>query len=553
MQRPGQRAFVYLERGEREAASLTFAELHHRAGVIAAALHDRGLAGQRVILAYPTCLEFVATLFGCFYAGVIPIPSAVADRGYGADRLRAILSDAGAAAILTLRSLVVPDELCLATDALMDSGAAAPETKTVGSDIALLQYTSGSTGNPHGVMVTHANLMHNQQALAAVLGLRPGETLVHWLPLYHDMGLVGGVLHAVYAGLTAYLMPPRAFLQKPMRWLHAIHRRRAAISMAPCFAYRLCAERGRAAIPDDLDLSGWRLALCGGELVRPDWLERFATTFRPARFDPRMFVPTYGLAEATLMATAWPAGSGLNVQRPRARTATGQNGDSDEWDGSVVCCGHPVQGLRAVIVDPACRQVRAGEAGEIWLQGSSVAAGYWNRTDETRETFRATLTDETEAGEWLRTGDLGYLTSDGLVVTGRIKEILVIRGANYDPHVIEAAAQASHPALAPGAGGAFTVTTDDGEAVIVLASEIARTAMRDVAAGDIAAAVVEAVSRRCGLTLYDLVLLRPGALPRTTSGKIRRHACRQRYLAGEFAALAAIELPILGRYRPRGR
>jgi acyl-CoA synthetase (AMP-forming)/AMP-acid ligase II len=564
LHRPDQRAFVYLERGEREAGSLTYAELDTRARTIAGALRSRGLVGRRAILAYPTSLEFVAALFGCLYAGVTAIPVPVASRGYAADRLRAILADGDAATVLSLGSVLredagqlaelvacsKPEALCLATDSLPTGDADAPVAPTLPGDLALLQYTSGSTGNPRGVMLTHTNLISNQRVLAATFGLSDGDRVVNWLPLYHDMGLIGGLLYPVFAGLTCYLMSPLAFLQRPMRWLEAIDRFRAIISMAPCFAYYLCAERsgGRAA---NLDLSSWRIAICGGETIRPGLLEDFAAAFAPAAFDPKAFLPAYGLAEATLMATALPRGTGLITHTAVAAAPGNQAGVSGEWTRRLACCGHPPGDHRLVIVDPlSSGPLPRGQTGEIWLQGPSISLGYWSRPEETRLTFRAQLAGETDSGEWLRTGDLGFLSADGLVVTGRAKEIIIIRGTNFDPLDLETAAGAAHPALVSGGGGAFSLDLNHGEG-LVLVHEVKRGALKDVAADDVAAHVIEVISRYFGLTLYDFVLLRPGALPRTTSGKIQRHRCRQQYLSGELAVLQSVALPTLGRWRPR--
>jgi acyl-CoA synthetase (AMP-forming)/AMP-acid ligase II len=442
----------------------------------------------------------------------------------------------------------VPQALYLATDELPDEGAPPPSLHPALTEVALLQYTSGSTGHPRGVMLTHANVMNNQRALAAALRASPGETWVQWLPLYHDLGLIAGVLYPVYAGFTMCLMSPLAFLQKPIRWLQAIHRFRARATMAPCFAYRLCSEGRNSRNGKELDLSSWRLAICAGETIRAKWLEGFAATFRPAGFDARAFLPAYGLAEVTLMATASPIGTGVRTHDVRV-------GDGDVTSArsvrSLVNCGPAGQDQQIAIVDPvSCRRVSPGDPGEIWLQGPSVAAGYWAQPEETRATFQAVIADESEAGCWLRTGDLGFLSPDGLVVTGRAKEVIVMRGANYDPFDIEVAAQESHAALALGSGGAFSVETDDGDA-LVLVNEVRRTALRDLDVSVIAATVIEAISRRFGLTLDDLVLIRPGTLPRTTSGKIRRGVCREKYLAGEHATLGAIDLPTLGRSRRR--
>jgi len=565
--RPDRRAFVFLERGEREAGSLTYGELDRRARVIARALLDNGLSGRRIILAYPTCLEFVAALFSCFYARAIAIPAPIDRQDGAAARLHAILTDADAAAVLSLRSVLshaaapagetgglsIADTLCLATDELMNASDSMPLEPIEPDAVALLQYTSGSTGNPRGVILTHGNLIANQQALSAVLASSVSDIGVNWLPLYHDMGLIGGVLHTVYFGGLTALMPPLAFVQKPIRWLRAIHRYRASISMAPSFAYGLVSRYGPAGNEESLDLSSWRVAICGGEPIRAQLLEHFATTFRPMGFDPKALMPAYGLAEATLIVAASPAGTGLIVQDPAQVLPVGSGARRESWGRRAACCGPAVSGQRVTIVNPASLSpIAAGHAGEIWLQGPSVAAGYWNRPEETRVTFQARLLDGADSGPWLRTGDLGIMSEDGLVVTGRAKELIVIRGANFDPLDMETAVCQSDAVFQPGGGAAFSLEHEDG-AVVVLVHEVKREAARNMDVNLVASKVTDVMNRYFGLKLYDLVLLRPRTLPRTTSGKIQRYLCKEQYLANELAALGTIEHLGLGRCRAQAQ
>jgi acyl-CoA synthetase (AMP-forming)/AMP-acid ligase II len=567
--RPDKRVFLYLERGERETESLTFAQLHLRARAIAHALQDNELGGRRVILAYPSGLEYVAALFGCFYAGAIAIPVPVASYGNSVARIRAIWSDAEAAAVLSVRSLIggdaeqpneiaglqLPGVICIATDEILASGRI-PDTgvhlpqHVEARGLAFLQYTSGSTGNPRGVMLSHSNLIHNLRAATQALDSSDGDIMVNWLPLYHDMGLIGSVLHAVYAGFFCVLMPPFSFIQKPIRWLKAISRYRASISPAPCFAFGLCAQRYVPEHEAGLDLSSWRAAVCGGETIRPPLLEKFAETFRPAGFRRNALWAAYGLAEATLIAAASPLGTGLmTVSLPC--TTSGQNGDkSNSWRKERAYCGQICGEQRVEIVDPeSCQRLQPGQVGEIWLQGQSVAAGYWNRVEETRATFQAKLTGEPDSGSWLRTGDLGFLSPDGLVVTGRRKEMILIRGENYDPLDLENVALDSHPSLSSGWAAVFSVDLDEGEAIVLV---LERSAVRSIDVNLLVSTVVTAVNRQFGLTIYDLVLL-PGRVPRTTSGKIQRNLCKELYLAGELGALPSIHHPALGRCRTRAR
>ena len=557
--RPDKRAFVFLERGERETDSITYAELALRARLIANRLRERDLTGRRVILAYPTCIEFIAALFGCFHAGVTAIPAPIDSPGRGFPRLRGIAADASAAAVLSLRSgleavaagiggSMEANPLLLATDEFGPAAESGPPTATGPTPsadpdaVALLQYTSGSTGNPRGVMLTHGNLLHQQLALQGILSSGPEDIGVNWLPLYHDMGLIGGVLHAIYLGGFSALMPPLSFVQRPLRWLQAIDRYRVSISMGPAFAYGLAAQQSRRQ-STPLDLSCWRTAICGGEPIRPEILEQFSSTFESSGFDPRSLMPAYGLAESTLMATA----SRIGVVRSRPPTPAA----GEVWSRSLVSCGQAVDHARVAIVDPESRCRSApGRIGEIWLQGPSVAAGYWQRPEDTDAAFHAALADDPGAGTWLRTGDLGYLEANGLVVTGRAKDLIVIRGANFDPIDIETAAGESDSALAVGGAAAFSIQTEDSEAAVLL-YEVNRDAAALIDIPTTAGRVIDAVSRNLGLTLFDLVLLHPRTLPRTTSGKIQRHMSREQYLAGRLASLGSIDHPGLGRLRPR--
>jgi acyl-CoA synthetase (AMP-forming)/AMP-acid ligase II len=567
--RPDKRAFLYLERGERETDSLTFAELHLRARAIADALQENELGGQRVILAYSSGLEFVAALFGSFYAGAIAVPVPVANYGNSAARIRAIWSDAKAAAVLSVRSLVgggaeqpneiaglkLPGTLFIATDEIVASGeitdtrAYLPQ-RVEPSGIAFLQYTSGSTGNPRGVMLSHSNLIHNLRAATEALDSSDEDIMVNWLPLYHDMGLIGSVLHAVYAGFLCVLMPPFSFIQKPIRWLRAISRYRGSISPAPCFAFGLCAQRYVPEQEAGLDLSSWRSAVCGGETIRPQLLEKFAETFRPAGFQRHALMPSYGLAEATLIATASPLGAGLMTSSLPPPATGDAGGKVDSWSGERACCGKVCGQQRVEIVDPeSCHSLPHGHVGEIWLQGQSVAAGYWNRIEETRATFQAKLADEPDSGFWLRTGDLGFMGPGGLVVTGRRKEIIMIRGANYDPLDLETVACDSHPSLSSGWAAAFSIELEQGEGIVMV---LERGAASSLDVNLLVSTIVAAVNRQFGLAIYDVVLLR-GRLPRTTSGKIQRNLCKVLYLAGELAALPSIHHPTLGRCRTRAQ
>lgn len=554
---PHSEAFLWLENGEREGARITFAELDQRARAIAALVAAAGFARKPVLLAYNSGLDLVAALFGCFYAGAVAVVAAPPG-SQSSDRLRLLATDSLAAGLLTMAALApkarleaLPGLPILTTDDL-DGDSPAPASPDP-SSLAMLQYTSGSTAAPRGVMLTHANILANLRAQAQGAQLQDGETAVSWLPFSHDMGLFGFGLLPIYIGLRSILMPPVAFLKRPARWVEAISRHRAAVSAGPCFAYDLCARRTTPEQRAALDLSSWRVAVCGGEMIRPGVLEQFAEVFAPVGFRRSALMPAYGLAENTVLAASVKAGQGLAVQAVDGPTLwLGRVAPpiDDDRERRLVVCGHPWPGHETIVVDPDRRAALPhGEIGEIWLRGPSVSQGYWGRPTESAATFDATLQDGEISTGWLRTGDLGFLTDDGLVVTGRRKDMIIVRGANFDPHDLELAAEASHPALGARGAGAFSFDDSRGERVVI-ACEVERMAMKSLDPADVVASVAGAMSLKFGLSLHDLILLRAGALPRTTSGKVQRHILRERYLAGELPRVADGRHPELGRWRP---
>lgn len=555
-ERPEQEALSFLHNGEVIREMLTYSELDARARRVAHALRAQGCEGERVLLVYPSGIDFVVALFGCLYAGAIavpvPVPLMAPQRAF--ERATSIMLDATPAAALSCSAMLeaMPSTGTLQSLRWIDTAnlpAADPDEDAFspGPDrLALLQYTSGTTSKPKGVMLTHTNLIHNQRILADVLGATPEDRAVCWLPLHHDMGLIGAIMQTVCAGGSCVLMTPAAFLQRPMRWLNAIASLRATISMAPSFAYELCVKRAPEHLTG-LDLSLWRVALCGGESIRPETMARFASTFAVAGFHESALMPAYGLAEATLLASAETSGGPLQTRNAP------QMSDEDVHMQAlrpIVNCGGPFQGQRIAIVNAESRaRVADSAVGEIWLQGPSVAQGYWNRRAETEETFRATLVNEPEAGRWLRTGDLGFIMEGRLYVTGRCKELIIVRGVNIDPLDIEIAAAACEPRLQSGAGAAFSIEMPDTEAV-VLVHEIQRGAIRQLD-DTVVETVTRTLNRSFGVALHDLLLLAPGGLPRTTSGKVQRQLCKQLYLAGSFQRLTSSNHSALGGSRVR--
>jgi acyl-CoA synthetase (AMP-forming)/AMP-acid ligase II len=557
---PGQYAFTFLEDGEAAETRMSYGELDQHARAIAAALQQLAPAGARALLLYPPGLEFIAAFFGCLYAGVVAVPAyppdpARLDRTL--PRLRALAEDAGPLVALTTAPILgliealgsqsagFPALRWLATDTLADASAADWQATSIADDaLAFLQYTSGSTAAPKGVMVSHANLLHNQRLIRAGFAHDAQTVVVGWLPLYHDMGLIGNVLQPLYLGVPCVLMSPFAFLQRPLRWLQAMTRYQATTSGGPNFAYDLCVRKIAVEQRAALDLRSWRVAYNGAEPVRSESLQRFVAAFAPCGFRAEAFYPCYGLAEATLFVTGGQASAPpvvLSVHAPAlARDNVVAAADDGPDARALVGAGHAWLDQQVLIVDPASgMHCPPDRVGEIWVAGPSVAGGYWQRPDETAQTFHATLAGS-GAGPFLRTGDLGFMRDDALFVAGRLKDLIIIRGRNLYPQDIELTVERSHPALRPGCGAAFAIELD-GEERLVVVQEVERQA-RDVNIAQVAGAIRRAVVGQHAVQVYVVVLLPSGSIPKTSSGKIQRHACRAAFLDGTIAPLGSDRL-----------
>jgi len=550
--------YVFLDEGGVDELPVTYAEFDRRARAIGAHLQSLGAAGERALLLYPPGLDYIAGFFGCLYAGVIAVPAYPpnpARLSRTLPRLQAIVGNARPKYALTtelIASLVegVGEEApelsamhWLATDALPSESAEAWQPPAVGRDtLAFLQYTSGSTGAPKGVMVSHGNLLANLALITRGFEATPDDSAVFWLPPYHDMGLIGGLLGPIYINALCVVMSPLAFLQRPLRWLEAISHYRVTISGGPNFAYDLCVRKATPEQVAALDLSSWKLAFNGAEPIRADTLERFAKTFAPAGFRPEAFYTCYGLAEATLFVAGGDrarAPQSLRVD-PGALTQ-GRIVLAPQADYTLVSSGRPPPGLRLAIADPETRvRCAQDQVGEIWVAGPSIAQGYWERPDETAHTFRAALADDGD-GPYLRTGDFGFLHEGELYVTGRLKDLIIVDGRNLYPQDIEATIEAAHPAIRAGATAVFSVDVN-GEERVVATAEVERNfifAQKQNGGADAArarqeliTAVRRAVAEQHDVRLHALVLLKTGHIPKTSSGKIQRHACRAGYLTG---------------------
>jgi acyl-CoA synthetase (AMP-forming)/AMP-acid ligase II len=483
-------------------------------------------------------MDFIAAFFGCLCGGMIAVPSFPPHPGRrtrALARLESIVGNVSPAAILTTSETLPTIEhlfpagasapLILATDRLapaeIDDGAERWTRPRITADsLAMLQYTSGSTGDPNGVMLSHANLLHNLEQIRVRFEHGPESRGVIWLPPYHDMGLIGGILQPLYAGFPVTLMSPLHFLQQPLRWLEAIARTRGTTSGGPNFAYELCLERVTAEQREGLDLSSWSVAFVGAEPVRPRTLERFADVFGPCGFRREAFYPCFGLAEATLMVTG-----GLKAEAPICK-------------GGLVSAGTSIGGQEIVIVDPESgRRSPPREVGEIWVRGPSVAQGYWRHPELTERTFKAFLV-ETSEGPFLRTGDLGYLKDGELFVTGRLKDLIILCGQNHYPQDVEQTIEQSHVAIRSGGCAAFSVDREGTERLVVVV-EVVRAFWRSGATAgpqselpSISQAIRRAVSANHDVWIAEVVLVKPASIPKTPSGKLQRHACRDAFLSG---------------------
>ncbi|MEM6403398.1 MAG: fatty acyl-AMP ligase, partial [Cyanobacteria bacterium P01_D01_bin.116] len=540
---PNQDAFTFLLDGETLETRLTYLQLDTCARQISAQLQAQGLTGERALLLYPAGLDFLIAFFGCLYAGVIAVPVYPPRRNQKLSRLLSIVNDAKPAIALTTTSILTDIEKewtsdaelaqlkLLATDTIDNKGKEKEFiiSSVTPDSLAFLQYTSGSTGMPKGVMVTHENIIHNQQLIKTAFGHSKQSIGFGWLPLFHDMGLIGHVLQPIYVGFPSILISPVAFLQKPIRWLKAISKYRATTSGGPNFAYDLCVKKIKPEELAELDLSSWDLAYNGAEPLRAETLKQFGEKFAACGFLSDAFYPCYGMAETTLFATGGekyqkPVIQGVKTEELEQNSVVESEISSPE-SRPFVGCGRPYLNTTISIVNPeSLTRCADWQIGEIWVSGGSIAAGYWNRPSATEETFQAYLKDTGE-GPFLRTGDLGFLLNGELFVTGRIKDVIIIRGQNHYPQDIEMTVQKSHPALRPNCGAAFTVEYKGSERLVVV-QEVERSYLRKLNVNEMLGNIRQAVTAEHSLQLFASVLVKTGSIPKTSSGKIRRHACR---------------------------
>lgn len=555
-QQPDDLAYQFLIDGKKEGNAYTYAELNEKARAIAAFLQQQETKGDRALLLYPQGVEVVAAFCGSLYAGTIAIPVPPPDAGRmkrTLPRLREIIKDASATIVLSNARII---------ELIKDSGLDFPEfesmrwidTEAIDTELAkdwkdpgvdkdvlaYLQYTSGSTSTPKGVMLSHYNLLHHSEYLKRGCGYRPDGPTVTWMPYFHDYGLVEGLIQPLYNGAPCYIMAPLAFVKRPLRWLEAIQKYGATHSQAPNFAYDLCVRRIKPAKREGLDLSGWLSAGNAAEPINPRVMRDFYEAFKACGFRWDTFSPAYGLAEATLLVSSTPVGKepvilGLeaaDLEKGKVIEAA----PSSDYVHLAVSCGSLVCETTVAIVNPdSLTRCAEDEVGEIWVRDPGVAHGYWQRPEATRETFEAQISGE-GADRYLRTGDLGFMQDGELFITGRIKDLIIIRGTNHYPQDIEWTVQQTSPAMRPDYGACFSII-EDGEEQLVVVQEVERSHQSNLDAEELIAEIRQAIEAH-ELQVYAVALVKSGNVLKTSSGKIQRRKCRAGFLAGELETLA---------------
>jgi len=539
-------AYVFLADGGSSEQSISYGQLDARARVIAVQLQALGKAGERALLLYPAGLDYIVAFLGCLYAGVIAVPAYPPSRHH-ADRLKAIIHDATPSVVLTTRDLCerlqenhqktwnCHELMWLTTDRLQTSNPDlwVPPALTPDS-LAFLQYTSGSTGDPKGVMVSHGNLMANQRIIQTAFNHTQKTVVAGWLPLYHDMGLIGNVLQPLYLGATAVLMSPMAFLEQPFRWLQAISKFRATTSGGPNFAYELCIRKITPGQKRELDLSCWTLAFNGSEPVRAATLAQFSDAFAECGFRQRAFFPCYGLAESTLFVTGH-----RSTDSTQLKYSGGNQTGKQPYSQNQVSCGHAWDDHAVCVVNPETRRLCAdGEEGEVWITGPSVAQGYWNRPEDSEDFFRASLSDANLKREFLRTGDLGIIQQNQLFVTGRIKDLIILRGRNYYPQDLEQAVNDGVKGIRSHCCAAFSVERAE-EEILIVAAEVKRKTIPDHKAQTILSEMRRVLTEVSDAPIGALLLVSPGSIMKTSSGKVQRQAIKQAYLTNQLNIVAS--------------
>jgi acyl-CoA synthetase (AMP-forming)/AMP-acid ligase II len=551
-QTPEKLAYIFLKDRENQEQTITYQQLSQISKRIAARLQSLIPSGARALLLYPQGLEFITAFFGCLSAGIIAVPAYPPKRNQKMSRLITIIEDCQPQIILTTSSLLaniqpkIKDFLdlsltqFLATDNNLnddeDFEFYLPDIS--GNTLAFLQYTSGSTGSPKGVMISHNNIVHNSVYIQKAFQLTEKSVSVTWLPSFHDMGLIDGIIQPLYTGFLGIVMSPESFLKNPMLWLQAMTKYRATHSGGPNLGYELCVRRITAEQQKSLDLSSWVSAYNGAEPIRRKTLENFIDKFQSSGFKSQYFYPCYGMAEATLMISGGNVEDEpvyLNVQSESLTNNQIVEAEKDSKNyQELVGCGHTWLDTEIKIVDPeSCLEYGDNRVGEIWVSGCSVAQGYWQQAEKSIETFQAKLAYTNERN-FLRTGDRGFMRKGELFITGRIKDVIIIWGRNHYPQDIEYSVQQSHQALRLDCGAAFTIEIDNQEKLVIV-QEVERTYLGKLNVNEVFSAIREAVALDHALQVYAIALIKPASIPKTSSGKIQRHTCRHAFLTETLA------------------
>jgi len=554
---PDKKAFIYLDQGEVEVDSLTYSELDQQARQIAAHLQAKHEPGERAFLLFPSGLDFVRAMYGCLYAGIIPIPSNPPRLNRPADRLEAIVKDAQASFALTdtdfLKDLPLREEKIPLLKNLewidltsigYDPGLSWQEPKLNKENLAFIQYTSGSTASPKGVLITFGNLYYNRNVLFANRSVEDREKSVtlNWVPMFHDMGLITGLFQSIYDRSQSIMMSPVAFLQRPARWLEAITKYKATASGGPNFSFELCMNKITLEERKSLDLSSWVIPFNSAEPIRAETQIRFTQEFAPYGFKHEAFLPCYGLAEATLLVSAYIGEKKpitYNVERSALEEGKIKAVDVKKTNTTqeLVSCGPPLLEIQIAIVNPkTLKRSPKDEVGEIWISGDNITKGYWNRPEDTKKLCQAFIEDTGE-GPFLRTGDFGFMHGGHLYVTGRLKDMIIVRGRNYYPQDVELTVQASHPALQKGAGAAFAIMVDDLEHLVIV-QEVKRTYRNKIDVDEVSKAIRFAVAEAHGIRAHAIVFIHPYSIPKTSSGKLMRNETRAQYLDKNLKIIA---------------
>lgn len=527
-------AYRFFQGSTFPSETLTFYAVWEQAASLAYLMQSHGLLDQRALVACKSQKNFIIAFYACLLAGVIAVPTAPPRRKSLLSRLELLIRDAQVQIIISdcddvqLTDCVIDSQTLQHFDMRSwmqdknqsDLAARWEMPPLTDESVAFLQYTSGSTGDPKGVVITHANLMHNLTAIQEAMAIDTTSSIFTSLPLSHDMGLIGGVLEPMYTGCTANCMLPTEFIQYPERWLQIMSAFQITISGGPNFFYELAARSIKHEHLQGCDLSAWRVAFCGAEPIRAATISRFTQQCAPFGFQPKAFYPCYGMAESTLFITGNKIGTLPAV--------------CNQQGSDVVGCGTPRHDTIVEIVDPVTlNRTPDGCVGEIWVGGSSIAQGYWGRPDLTERTFHAYITGD-DSSCFLRTGDLGYLKNNELYVTGRLKDLIIVYGKKYAPQDFEDDAERSHVALRQAGGAAFCVAENYVERLVVVFELKREWLRRQHEHQDIRNAIRTSINYHHGVTIDDVVLIRPGALPRTSSGKVQRTQCRTDYLSGVF-------------------